>query len=122
MAAGCATLSLLKSFGDNYQILERRTKLLCSAMEQLFNLKGIPVRINRAGSMFTVFFTGEEVRDYASASRSDTSLYARYFKEMLTHGVLMAPSQFEAAFLSFAHTDEDMEQTFDACEAAIRVL
>jgi glutamate-1-semialdehyde 2,1-aminomutase len=122
MAAGCATLSLLKSFGDNYQVLERRTKLLCSALEQLFILKGIPVRINRVGSMFTVFFTSEEVRDYASAFSSNTLLYARYFKNMLRHGVLMAPSQFEAAFVSFAHTDEDMEQAFNACEAAIRAL
>jgi glutamate-1-semialdehyde 2,1-aminomutase len=72
--------------------------------------------------MFTLFFTGGDVFDFASAAKSDTSLYARYFRKMLENRIYFAPSQFEAAFLSFAHGDEDIDKTIRACEKTIRTL
>jgi glutamate-1-semialdehyde 2,1-aminomutase len=121
MAAGTATLEILRDDCD-YRALERKTRLLCSSMMSLFRKKGIPVRISRCGSMFTVFFTDGDVTDYASASRCDTKIFARYFNAMLRHGVSLPPSQFETAFVSFAHTEADLERTLDACGKALAEL
>jgi glutamate-1-semialdehyde 2,1-aminomutase len=121
MAAGMATLATLRDDCD-YRALERKTRTLCNAMMTLFRKKGIPVYISRCGSMFTVFFTDGDVTDYASASRCDTKLFARYFNAMLRRGVSLPPSQFETAFVSFAHTDADLEQTLDACGKALAEL
>ena len=73
---------------------------------------------NRVGSMFTGFFTGEPVTDYASARRSDTRRYARFFHAMLDQGIYLAPSQFEAGFVSLAHTADDIDATLNAAESA----
>jgi glutamate-1-semialdehyde 2,1-aminomutase len=121
MAAGLATLEILRDHCD-YRALERRTRLLCSGMKSLFKKKGIPVTIARRGSMFTVFFTDGDVKDYASACRCDTKLFARFFNAMLRHGVSLPPSQFETAFVSFAHTEQDMEITLEACRKSIAEL
>jgi len=115
MSAGIATLNILKKNIEKYAILDRRTSLLCKELQILFDGRNIPVRINRAGSMFTAFFTSGAVIDFSSAAKSNTEFYGRYFRGMLARGISMAPSQFEASFLSFAHTDEDMEKTLDAC-------
>lgn len=120
MAAGIATLDLLQ--GKSYAALEKRTETLCSGYRDLFARKGIPVRINRVGSMFTLFFTGEEVTDFASASRSDTERFGRFFQGMLGEGISLAPAQFEAGFVSFAHTDEDISRTLDACGKVLEAL
>jgi glutamate-1-semialdehyde 2,1-aminomutase len=121
MAAGLATLEILREDCD-YGALERRTRLLCSGMQSLFRKKGIPVTIARRGSMFTVFFTDGKVTDYASACRCDTKLFARFFNAMLRHNVSLPPSQFETAFVSFAHTEKDMEITLEACRKSIAEL
>jgi glutamate-1-semialdehyde 2,1-aminomutase len=113
MAAGIATLDILRE--KSYAALEKMTETLCSGYRDLFARKGIPVRINRVGSMFTLFFTPEEVVDFASASRSDTERFARFFQGMLGEGIYLAPAQFEAGFTSFAHTDEDIARTLEAC-------
>jgi glutamate-1-semialdehyde 2,1-aminomutase len=113
MAAGIATLDILQ--GKSYAALEKMTETLCSGYRDLFARKGIPVRINRVGSMFTLFFTPEEVTNFASASRSDTERFARFFQGMLGEGISLAPAQFEAGFVSFAHTDEDISRTLEAC-------
>jgi glutamate-1-semialdehyde 2,1-aminomutase len=118
MAAGAATLKILRDDCD-YCSLERKTAFLCSGMKRLFRKEGIPVFISRRGSMFTVFFTDSEVTDYVSASRCDTKLFARYFNAMLRHGISLPPSQFETAFVSFAHTEADLERTLDACRKAL---
>lgn len=115
MSAGIATLSILKKNQGNYARLDHLTSYLCKELQKLFDYKSIPVRINRSGSMFTVFFTKDEVFDFTSATKSDAKLYARYFKGMLSRCIYLAPSQFEASFLSFAHTDEDIEKTLAAC-------
>jgi glutamate-1-semialdehyde 2,1-aminomutase len=80
---------------------------------------GVPVTINRVGSMLTVFFTGEPVTDYGSAKRADTARYARYFHAMREGGVFLAPSQFEAAFVSLAHGEEDLAVAAKACRGAM---
>lgn len=113
MAAGIATLDLLK--GMRYTDLEKKTETLCNGYGDLFARRGIPVRINRVGSMFTLFSTGEEVTDFASASRSDTERFGRFFRGMLSEGIYLAPAQFEAGFVSFAHTDGDIARTLEAC-------
>lgn len=119
MAAGVTTLKILKKNGG-YENLDRKTDHLCQEMEKLFDQKGIPVCINRVGSMFTIFFTQQnEVLDFNSANKSNTKLFASYFREMLANNINIAPSQFEASFLSFAHTDEDIEKTINACTSAL---
>jgi glutamate-1-semialdehyde 2,1-aminomutase len=122
MAAGIATLKILMESREEYERLERTTAGLCRDMQLLFEEKGMPAKINRIGSMFTAFFTGDEVDDYETASRSDTRLFARYFRGMLARGINLAPSQFEAAFLSFAHREEDVERTVSACRETIKTL
>ena len=120
MSAGIETLKILKRNIGEYEILDRRTSMLCKELQLLFAGRDIPVRTNRAGSMFTIFFTSEAVTDFSSATRSNTELFGRYFRGMLARGISLAPSQFEASFLSFAHTDEDMEKTLDACHLTLK--
>ncbi len=122
MAAGIATLQILKESAREYEQLAETTAEFCTALQCLFGKKGLPNRINRCGSLFTAFFTDAEVVNYATAARSDTKLFARYFRGMLAEGINLAPSQFEAAFLSFAHTKEDLQKTLAACEKTILAL
>jgi glutamate-1-semialdehyde 2,1-aminomutase len=122
MAAGLTTLRILRDNRDVYEMLDRQTFHICSEILPLFEQKGLPVRINRAGSMFTLFFTPDDVFDFASAGRSDTPAFARYFRGMLANGINLAPSQYEAAFLSFAHTPEDVEKTLAACAQTLKAL
>ena len=120
MAAGIATLDLLK--GKSYDALEKTTVDLCNGYRELFSGKGIPVRINRVGSMFTLSFTADEVIDFASASRSDTERFGRFFRGMLAAGIYLAPAQFEAGFVSFAHTADDIARTLDVCKKVLEKL
>ena len=122
MAAGIATLKILKENKGEYERLAGMTAAACEKMAALFADRQLPVRINRIGSLFTIFFTGTAVTNYAAAVQSDTKQFARYFRGMLSRGINLAPSQFEAAFLSFAHTDEDMEKTRVACAETIKTL
>ena len=118
MAAGAATLNLLKDKGG-YEDLEARTARFCNELDRLLTEKAVPHRINRVGSMFTVFFTGREVVDFPSASSCDTAVFARYFKNLLAHSVCFPPSQFETSFLSLAHSEEDLHHALTACARAI---
>jgi glutamate-1-semialdehyde 2,1-aminomutase len=122
MSAGIATLKILHDHAELYSALNQRTSLLCSSMMKIFREKGIPVCINQVGSMFTIFFTSQDVYDFASASSSDCDLFARYFRGMLARGINLAPSQFEAVFVSFAHTEEDIHRTLEACKKTIDEL
>ena len=122
MSAGAATLSILKSMAGAYAALDERAGRLCREMEKLFAARGISVCVNRAFSMFTLFFQEGPVCDLTSALRSDTDLYARFFHGMIQNGVWLAPSQFEAGFLSFAHTEDDMARTLSAVEKTLRRL
>ncbi len=120
MAAGIATLDVLKR--QSYGQIDRLVQELCTGYGELFTRRGIPHRINRVGSMFTLFFTAGEVTDFVSASRSDTELFARFFQGMLSEGIYLAPAQFEAGFVSFAHTARDIDRTLAACAKALAVL
>ena len=121
MAAGIATLEVLRD-GNYYEILDRFTLGLCEEMRKIFDKKGLPTHLHREGSMFTFFFTTCEVYDFASALKSDTRLYAAYFREMLRQGVSLAPSQFETSFVSIAHRDDDRERTVEACGKAVEKI
>ncbi len=118
MTCGLATLAVLKDKAV-YKKIDSLSRMLCQGLEAFFSRKGIPARINRCGSMFTLFFTGEEVWDYGSAKKADVGRYARYFQKMLQGGVWLPPSQFEACFLSLAHTPRDVERTLEAAEDAL---
>jgi glutamate-1-semialdehyde 2,1-aminomutase len=81
---------------------------------------GVPVRVNRVGSMFTVFFTDRDVFDFESAKTCDTQRFNRFFHFMLDQGIYMPPSQFEAAFISVAHTEADIDRTIEVATKALR--
>ena len=112
-AAGIATLTRLAEPGV-YDELARRAERLDVGLRAAAQEAGIVIQSNRLGSMMTSFFTTETVTDYSSAKRSDTDRYARFFHRMLARGVYFAPSQFEAAFVSLAHSDQDIEDTLRA--------
>jgi len=122
MSAGTATLNILKTKAGSFAELSNKTNHLCQEMEKLFKAKGIAVCINRVHSMFTIFFQEGPVYDLASAQKSDMALFARYFHGMLKNGVWLAPSQLEAAFLSFAHSDNDIDFTLNACSKTLKYL
>jgi glutamate-1-semialdehyde 2,1-aminomutase len=117
MAAGLATLRLLTEPGV-YPHLEALSARLADGLAQAANSAGVPYTANRVGSMLTGFFCAEPVTDYASAKRADTRRYARFFHAMLARGVYLAPSQFEAGFVSLAHTDDDLDATLQAAGEA----
>jgi glutamate-1-semialdehyde 2,1-aminomutase len=118
MAAGVATLAQLRD-GAVYQTLEELGAQLEAGLAAAAAETGVPVALQRVGSMMTMFFTPGEVTDFASAKTSDTEKFGAFFRGMLERGVYLAPSQFEAAFISAAHTPEDITRT---CEAAAEVL
>jgi glutamate-1-semialdehyde 2,1-aminomutase len=107
VAAGLATLRILQA-ENPYPRLEALGGRLEQALLTAAAKTGVPVTVNRVGSMLTPFFTPGPVTDWASARASDTGRYARFFHAMLARGVYLAPSQFEAAFVSLAHTDADL--------------
>jgi glutamate-1-semialdehyde 2,1-aminomutase len=82
----------------------------------------VPVTLNRVGSMFTAFFTDRKVKDFASAKTSNTEKFGRFFRSMLSNGVNLAPSQFEAAFMSLAHTKADINKTIEAARKSLKGL
>ncbi len=122
MAAGAAQLKYLKTHKNIYGEIEKKGAYL----EKEFNLSaekhGIPVCINRVGSMMSIFFTETPVTDYKTACMSDTERFKKYFNEMLALGIYLAPSQFEALFLSDAHSSEDLEKTVQAFDAVMNIL
>jgi glutamate-1-semialdehyde 2,1-aminomutase len=118
MAAGIATLEELQVEGV-WEELERKTRRLCEGIGQIAQATGVSIYQTWVGSMFCTFFQTGPVTDYASARRSDTARYARFFHAMLEQGVYLAPSQFEAGFLSTVHSDEEIEATLVAAQRAL---
>ncbi|HZS46462.1 MAG TPA: glutamate-1-semialdehyde 2,1-aminomutase [Blastocatellia bacterium] len=121
VAAGIAQLKLLAD-DKVYERLEASSKHLTDGMTSIAGEFGVDVTTNRVGSMFTMFFNKGPVIDWDSAKRSDTAKFATFFHAMLEQGVYLAPSQFEAAFMSYAHTDEDIEATLKAAHEAFAKL
>lgn len=112
--AGIATLNLLKNDTEIYQRLEKKTTWLANRVRKA---AGNRVCVNQIGSLMCMFFTDKPVTDYDSATSSDKAAYADYFGYLLDRGIYVAPSQFEAMFISNAHSDEDLERTADVMEA-----
>jgi glutamate-1-semialdehyde 2,1-aminomutase len=121
MAAGLATLRLLTEPGV-YHHLEALSGRLVDGIGAAAQAAGLAYTANRVGSMFTGFFCAGPVTDYASAKRADTSRYARYFHAMLERGVYLAPSQFEAGFISLAHSEDDIDATIKCAADAFATL
>ncbi len=121
MAAGLATLELLEEDGF-YQALEEKSAYLAKGLADAAKAAEVEVVLNRIGSIGCGFFTDEPVDDFASALKSDTKVYALFFQEMLKRGIYLAPSQFEAFFISAAHTTEDLDRTIEAATQALQQI
>jgi len=121
MRAGIATLKELSKPGL-YEGIHELAARLTSGLEEVLSRAGIRAQVNKIGSLSTIFFAPQPVANYSNAKRSDTKLYARFFREMLQRGILLAPSQFEAAFVSAAHTPADIERTIKAAADALETI
>ena len=122
MAAGYAQLRYLKEHKEIYARLDKLSGDLVAGVAAAAKSAGVPMTTNRVGSMFTWFFTPGPVTDWDSASRSDTEAFGRFFRNMLDGGVYLPPSQYEAAFLSAAHTEEDIQKTVAAAKQAFAMV
>jgi glutamate-1-semialdehyde 2,1-aminomutase len=114
MAAGAATLNILAS--SDYQSLGERTRRLAEGMQEILREKGVPVQLNRVASAFTLFFAEDPVTDFESAKQSDQTLFQQFYTQMLEQNVYLPPSNFECTFVSFAHTEDDVERTLHAVQ------
>lgn len=113
MAAGLAQLTYLNEHPEIYTELAQMGETLYGGMERMCGELGLPWQVNHVGSLGCMFFASEPVTDYTGAKKSDTEAFRGYFRHMLEHGIYVAPSQFEAMFLSAAHTEEDIRYTLD---------
>jgi glutamate-1-semialdehyde 2,1-aminomutase len=121
MRAGIAALKQLTRPGL-YEEMTQLARRLVFGLRAELEEAGIPAQINAIGSLSTIFFTAEPVKNYTDAKRSDTKRYAKYFREMLERGILVAPSQFEAAFVSAAHTSADIDRVLAAAHESSRAM
>lgn len=121
VTAGLETLKILAAPGA-YHRLNDLGALLADGFRQAITDAGILACVNQAGSLLTVFFGVDQVRDYATATRSDTAMFARYFQGMIERGIYLPPSQFEAMFLSLAHGEAEIQETIDAARAVFKNL
>ncbi len=121
MAAGLETLKILRE-KKPYKLLNQKTQILKQGLWEIAKERGIPMQVESAGSMLTAFFNEAPVTDADSARRSDTAAFARFFHGMLKNGVYLAPSQFEACFVSTAHSDREIEKTVQAVQKVLEVF
>jgi glutamate-1-semialdehyde 2,1-aminomutase len=118
MRAGLATLPKLEAVGF-YEDVNRKTQRLADGLRTALKDANVPGQVNVAGSLLTIFFTDEPVRNYADAKKSDSARFAVFFQEMLNRDIFIAPSQFEALFVSAAHTDADIDRAIAAARESI---
>lgn len=121
MAAGLATLGIVKQPGF-YKELEEKSEWFGNALNAVAASLSVPVVLNRVGSMMTCFFTPDPVTDFQSASRAETDLYGEYYRQMRSQGIWLAPSQFEALFVSAAHERKHLEKALVAAESSFKKL
>lgn len=121
MNAGLTTLKLLQQPGT-YEALANKTTRLAEGLKQLASEAGLPMWVNAIGAMFSAFFTDVPVKDYASACTSDVERFAKYHRGMLVQGIYLAPSQYEAVFLSMAHTESDIDQALEQARKVLKTL
>jgi len=119
MAAGLATLRELKSRPQIYEQLEQRSATLVDGVLAAAKKKDVALTANRVGSMFTWFFQPGEVHDWDTAARSDTQAFGKFHLAMMERGVYLPPSQYEAMFMSAAHSDDDIQQTIAAAAESL---
>jgi glutamate-1-semialdehyde 2,1-aminomutase len=122
MTAGFETLSELKENPAHYEHLEKMTARLGEGIQKNLDELGLPLTSNRIGSMITLFFTDKKVMSWDESNACDRELYGKYFREMLNRGVYLAPAQFEAAFVSIMHTQEDIDATIAANKASLEAV
>ena len=122
MNAGYAALMYIKENPSIYKILEEKSSYLENGIKEGINSVGKKFQFNRVGSMMTLFFTEEEVTDFNTAVKSDTKLYGKYFHEMLNRGIYLPPAQFEALFVSTAHSKEDLDRTIKANYESMKAI
>ena len=121
MRAGIAALKQLTKPGF-YEGMTQLTERLVHGLRSGIAAAGLVAQVNAVGALSTIFFTPEPVKNYADAKRSDTKRYAQFFREMLDRGIFLAPSQFEATFVSAAHTAADIERTIAAAQESLQVI
>jgi glutamate-1-semialdehyde 2,1-aminomutase len=121
MAAGLAMLKEVRK-PNFYEQLEEKSDKYVQGLTAIAERSSVPTVLNRIGSMMTCFFTKEPVIDYSSAMKSDTEMYGRHYRQMLAGGVYLAPSQFEAAFISAAHTQSHLEKALFMTESSFKKL
>ena len=121
VTAGITTLKELQKPGT-YEYLDTLAQRLTDGISQVFRQLEVPSSINRIKSMFTGFFTAGQVNVLSHVEQADTAQYGRYFHAMLERGIYLAPSQFEAGFVSTAHTEADIDRTIEIAEAALKIL
>lgn len=122
MAAGFAQLSLLNQSPELYQDLAQKGAKLAEGLRCAAQEAGMEIEVNQAASLVCPFFTSGPVEDYKAAKASNTELFARYFRKMLAEGIYLAPSQFEALFISAAHTPAELEETISAARRVFKAL
>jgi glutamate-1-semialdehyde 2,1-aminomutase len=122
MAAGIATLEAIAAIPGAYAQLDARGAQLEQGLCEGARAAKISLTVNRVGSLLTAFFSKSTITDYASAKTSDTKRYAQFFHGMLERGVYLAPSQFEAAFVSLTHTEADIAQTAECAKAVLLAM
>ncbi|QZY57355.1 glutamate-1-semialdehyde 2,1-aminomutase [Crassaminicella profunda] len=120
MTAGYVTLKILRDHPEIYDQLEKKSKILADGLKENAQKLGVKAAFNRVGAMQSIFFTEKEVVDFKTAMSSDTNKFSVYFEEMLKQGIYLAPSQFEASFISAAHSEEDIEKTIVASFNALK--
>jgi len=116
-----ATLPHLRT-PEFYNELDRKAARLAEGVSGAIRDVGAPAHVNAVGSLVTLFFCAGPVRNYDDAKKSDTKRFAAFFTAMLDRGIFLAPSQYEALFVSAAHTDADIERTISACRESLRTL
>src|SRR6202049_500498 len=119
MSAGIATLKQLAAPGF-YEAIDKRARRLADGLRDAAEKAGVAAQVNAIGSLATLFFAAEPIRNYSDAKKSDTKQYGKFFRNMLERGIFLAPSQYEAAFVSAAHTDADIDRTLVAASESLK--
>lgn len=122
MSAGLAALTEIKTHPEVYQLLEEKSAYLENGWKENIKSLGKNFQINRIGSMMTLFFTEQKVTDFNSAVTSDAPLYGKYFHGMLNRGIYLPPAQYEALFVSTAHSKEDLDKSIKANYEALKEI
>lgn len=121
VAAGLETLKILEG-SIPYDLLEKNTRELCQGVAELAEKAGVEIQVHQCGSMFTIFFNGAPIRDFDGVKACDGKRFGRYFNALLENGVYIAPSQFEACFVSIRHDEDVISETIEKCEKALATL